>query len=61
MCLLPPCPALQGRLTQLAIAQVGMTCPNGLPSSLSGLEALNTLDLAFNNLNSTMDTVARVS
>lgn len=38
-----------------------MTCPNGLPSSLSGLEALNTLDLAFNNLNSTMDTVARVS
>jgi hypothetical protein len=38
-----------------------MSCPNGLPPSLSGLEALNTLDLAFNNLNSTMDQVAQVS
>lgn len=37
-----------------------MICPNGLPSNLSGLSALNTLDLAFNNLNSTTQQVAQV-
>jgi hypothetical protein len=51
---------VQGRLTQLAAASVGMVCPNGLPADLSGLSALQTLDLAFNNLNSTTDRLAQV-
>lgn len=37
-----------------------MVCPNGLPADLSGLSALQTLDLAFNNLNSTTDRLAQV-
>jgi hypothetical protein len=52
---------VQGRLTQLAAASVGMVCPNGLPADLSGLSALQTLDLAFNSLNSTTDRLAQVS
>lgn len=52
---------MQGRLTQLSIPQVGLSCSDGLPASLAGLEALNTLDLAFNDLNSTMEKVAQVS
>lgn len=47
-------------MTQLTLANAGLSCPNGLPASLSGLAALNTLDLAFNKLNSTMDRVAQV-
>eukprot|EP00883_Tetradesmus_obliquus_P002744 jgi/Sobl393_1/12953/SZX66506.1 len=40
-----------GRLTQLAVAQAGLICPRGLPSSMSQLDALTTLDLAFNFIN----------
>lgn len=47
-------------MTQLTLSQVGLSCPAGLPPSLAGLEALNTLDLAFNSLNSTTDRVAQV-
>jgi hypothetical protein len=51
---------MQGRLTQLAAASVGMACPNGLPANLSGLSALQTLDFAFNSLNSTTERLTQV-
>jgi hypothetical protein len=51
---------LQGRLNQLAIAQAGLICPRGLPPSLAQLEALVTLDLAFNFINMTAEDMAQV-
>ena len=51
---------MQGRLTQLAAASVDMACPNGLPANLSGLSALQTLNLAFNSLNSTTERLTQV-
>jgi hypothetical protein len=44
----PSC-RVQGRLTQLPLASLGLSCPDGLPANLSGLSALQTLDWAFNN------------
>lgn len=51
---------MQGHLLQLIATSVGLSCPNGLPSDLSGLSALHTLDLSFNAINSTLDQVAQV-
>lgn len=56
----PSC-RVQGRLTQLPLASLGLSCPDGLPANLSGLSALQTLDLAFNNLSSTTDRLAEVN
>ena len=54
------CAGMQGHLLELFAASVGLFCPNGLPSDLSGLSALHTLDLSFNAINSTLAQVAQV-
>ncbi len=52
---------LQGHLTQLAIAQAGLICPAGLPASFSQLEFLETIDLAFNDINMDIVDMGKVS
>jgi hypothetical protein len=50
----------QGRITLLELSQVGLVCRSGLPANLSGLAAVNTLDLAFNDLNTTFEALSEV-
>lgn len=52
---------LQGHLTQLAIAQAGLICPAGLPDSFGQLEFLETIDLAFNDINMDVKDMGKVS
>eukprot|EP00878_Enallax_costatus_P017728 GHUV01018625.1.p1 GENE.GHUV01018625.1~~GHUV01018625.1.p1 ORF type:complete len:897 (+),score=270.26 GHUV01018625.1:870-3560(+) len=49
-----------GHLIQLAIAQAGLICQTGLPASFGQLEFLETIDLAFNDLNMAITDMGKI-
>jgi hypothetical protein len=50
---------IRGRLVQLAIPDVGLDCGGrGLPPSMANLDALRSLDLAFNAIGGSTDNMA---
>lgn len=62
MCRMPPntCDP-EGRLQQLTLANMGLNCgPMGLPTSVSTLKALRTLDLGYNDIGGSLSRIAEI-